>query len=84
VIGEPWFLLLTLETVLNLDLYWNKCTLYIKIETIFNIAICTVHYLLRLHKAFSFCYVSKLRSFVIGSAQDRSMIAKVRNVIHSG
>jgi hypothetical protein len=28
VIGEHWF-----KTVLNWDLYWNKCTLYIKIQT---------------------------------------------------
>jgi hypothetical protein len=34
VIGKPWFLGLTLKTVLNLDLYWNKCTLDIKIETL--------------------------------------------------
>jgi hypothetical protein len=25
VIGEPWFTDLTLKTVLNWDLYWNKC-----------------------------------------------------------
>jgi hypothetical protein len=29
-------------------------------------------------------YISELRSSVIGSAQDRSMIAKVRNVVHVG
>jgi hypothetical protein len=34
VIGEPWFQGLTLKTVLNWDLYWNKCTLYIEIETL--------------------------------------------------
>jgi hypothetical protein len=32
VIWEPWFPGLTLKTVLNLDFYWNKCNLYIKIE----------------------------------------------------
>jgi hypothetical protein len=25
---------LTLKTVLNRELYWNKCTLYIRIETL--------------------------------------------------
>jgi hypothetical protein len=34
VIGEPWFSGLTLKTVLNWDFYWNKCTLYIKIQTL--------------------------------------------------
>jgi hypothetical protein len=34
VIGEPWFPELTLKTVLNYDFYWNKCNLYIKIETL--------------------------------------------------
>jgi hypothetical protein len=34
MIGELWFPELTLKTVLNLDVYWNKCTLYIKIETL--------------------------------------------------
>jgi hypothetical protein len=34
VIGEPWFPGLTLKTELNGDLHWNKCTLYIKIETL--------------------------------------------------
>jgi hypothetical protein len=34
VTGEPWFPGLTLKTVLNWDLYWNKCTLYIKIEAL--------------------------------------------------
>jgi hypothetical protein len=29
---EPWFPGLTLKTVLNWDFYWNKCTLYIKIQ----------------------------------------------------
>jgi hypothetical protein len=32
IIGEPWFPGLTLKTLLNWDLYWNKCTLYIKIK----------------------------------------------------
>jgi hypothetical protein len=34
VIGEPWFSGLTLKTVLNWDFYWNKCTLYIEIQTL--------------------------------------------------
>jgi hypothetical protein len=34
VIGESWFPELTLKRVLNWDLYWNKCTLYIKIQNI--------------------------------------------------
>jgi hypothetical protein len=29
-------------------------------------------------------YVSELRILLIGCAQDRSMIAKVRNVVHVG
>jgi hypothetical protein len=29
-IEEPWFSGLTLKTILNWDLYWHKCTLYIK------------------------------------------------------
>jgi hypothetical protein len=29
-------------------------------------------------------YVSELRSLMIGSDRDRSMIAKVRNVVHAG
>jgi hypothetical protein len=33
VTGEPWLAGLTLKTVLNWDFYWNKCTLYIKIQT---------------------------------------------------
>jgi hypothetical protein len=33
-VGKPWFPGLTLKTVLNWDFYWNKCTLYIKIETL--------------------------------------------------
>jgi hypothetical protein len=33
-IGEPWFAGFTLKTVLNWDLYRNKCTLYIKIESL--------------------------------------------------
>jgi hypothetical protein len=32
--GEHWFPGLMLKTVLNWDLYWNECTLYIKIETL--------------------------------------------------
>jgi hypothetical protein len=32
--GEPRFPGLTLKTLLNWDLYWNKCTLYIKIEAL--------------------------------------------------
>jgi hypothetical protein len=34
VIVEPWFPGLTLKTVLNWDLYWNKCTSYIRIENL--------------------------------------------------
>jgi hypothetical protein len=34
MIGEPWFPGLTLKMALNWDLYWNKCTLYIKIESL--------------------------------------------------
>jgi hypothetical protein len=34
MIGEPWFPGLTLTTLLNLDLYRNKCALYIKIEAL--------------------------------------------------
>jgi hypothetical protein len=34
MIGELWFPGLTLKTLLNWDLYWNKCTLYIKIEAL--------------------------------------------------
>jgi hypothetical protein len=34
MIGEPWFPGLTLKTLLNLDSYWNICTLYIKIEAL--------------------------------------------------
>jgi hypothetical protein len=34
MIGEPWFLGLTLKTLLNWDLYWNECNLYIKIEAL--------------------------------------------------
>jgi hypothetical protein len=34
IIGEPWFPGLTLKTILNWDLYWNKCTLYIKTEAL--------------------------------------------------
>jgi hypothetical protein len=34
MIGEPWFPGLTLKTLVNWDLYWNKCTLYIKIEAL--------------------------------------------------
>jgi hypothetical protein len=34
MIGEPWFSGLTLKTLLNYDLYWNKCTLYINIEAL--------------------------------------------------
>jgi hypothetical protein len=29
-------------------------------------------------------YVSELRSLMIGCAQDRSVIAKVRNIVHAG
>jgi hypothetical protein len=32
MIGETWFSDLTLKTSLNWVLYWDKCTLYIKIE----------------------------------------------------
>jgi hypothetical protein len=31
---KPWFPGLTLKTLLNYDLYWNKCTLYIKTEAL--------------------------------------------------
>jgi hypothetical protein len=34
MIGEPWFPGLRLKTVLKWDFYWNKCTLYIKIQTL--------------------------------------------------
>jgi hypothetical protein len=34
MIGEPWFPGLTLKTLFNWDLYWNKCTLYIQIEAL--------------------------------------------------
>jgi hypothetical protein len=34
VIEEPCFPGLTLKTVLNWDFHWNKCTLYIKIQTL--------------------------------------------------
>jgi hypothetical protein len=34
VIGELRFPGLTLKTVLNWNFYWNKCTLYIKIQTV--------------------------------------------------
>jgi hypothetical protein len=31
---SDWFPGLTLKTVLNWDFYWNKCTLYINIQTL--------------------------------------------------
>jgi hypothetical protein len=34
MIGETWFPGLTLKTLLNWHLYWNKCILYIKIEAL--------------------------------------------------
>jgi hypothetical protein len=49
MIGEPWFPGLTLKTLLNWDLYWNKYTLYVKIKALLK----QVHYLLKLPKAFS-------------------------------
>jgi hypothetical protein len=33
-VADPWFPGLTLKTSLNWDLYWNKCTLYIKMESL--------------------------------------------------
>jgi hypothetical protein len=54
ITGESWFPGLTLKTLLNWDLYWNKYTLYIKIEAVLNhYYIYAVHYLLKLPKAFS-------------------------------
>jgi hypothetical protein len=32
--GEPWFQGLMLKMALNKDFYCNKCTVYIKIETL--------------------------------------------------
>jgi hypothetical protein len=37
VIGETWLTGLKLKTVLNWDLYWNKCTLYIKIKILLKL-----------------------------------------------
>jgi hypothetical protein len=34
MIGEASFSGLTLKILLNWDMYWNKCTLYIKIEAL--------------------------------------------------
>jgi hypothetical protein len=34
MIGEPWFPGLTIKTLLKWDFYWNKCSLYIKIEAL--------------------------------------------------
>jgi hypothetical protein len=34
VTGGPWFPGLTLKTMLSWDFYWNKCTLYIKIQNL--------------------------------------------------
>jgi hypothetical protein len=82
VIGEPWFPGLTLKTVLNWDMDWNKCTLYIKIETLLK-HLQKMIYLIY-PKRLVCSYVSELRSLVIGSAQARSVIAKVRNVVHAG
>jgi hypothetical protein len=63
--------------VLHWDLYWNKCTLYIKTETLLKLYYMYDIYLLKYPKRLVCSYVSELRRLVIGSAQDRSLIAKV-------
>jgi hypothetical protein len=74
VIGEPWFPGLTLKTVLHWDLYWNKCTLYIKIETLLKRYYMYSTLFIELNPKRLVCsYVSELRSLVINSAHDISL-----------
>jgi hypothetical protein len=85
MIGEPWFPGLTLKTLLKWDLYWNKCTLYIKIEGLLKHDYTYIQYIIYCNypKRLVCSYVRQLRSLVIGCAQDRSTIAEVRNVVHT-
>jgi hypothetical protein len=85
VIGKLWFLGLMLKTVLNFGSYWNKCTLHIKIETSLKQYYMYSTSFIEITQSVQFVLTSvSLRSLVIGSAQDRSMIAKVRNVVYAG
>jgi hypothetical protein len=83
VSGKPWFPGLTLKTVLNWDLYWYKCTLYIKMETLLKHYYMYSKLFFEITQSVVCSYISEL-SLVIGSAQDSSMVAKVRNVVHAG
>jgi hypothetical protein len=59
--------------------------LTLKFKIYWNITIYAVSILfIKITEKFLFSYVSELRNMVIGCAQDRSMIAKLWNLVQAG